>query len=246
MDEATPRAATTSTAGYARPAVAAVVGAVVFFGLTAIVVSIPGVEPRAAHVILKLSLIVLTVAIVAWQRGWREFGFRRAPLVRGWLGAYALGCSVMVASTTAMIVLGASHPLASKMSIGQVALEIWLLSSVAEELFVRGLVQTWCNPPGTTLEQQRDLRGPVIASALLFGAMHAPLIWRGSGVVGGLILVATTTIVGYAAASIRQRSGSVYPAIALHIVANICAIPGTMVGFFVVWLITGELPAMGR
>ena len=232
--------------GTLRPLLAAVAGAVTFFGITALVAAIPGLEQRAIHAILKLSLIALTLGVVAARRGWHDFGLRRAPLFRGWAGPYALGCLVMIVATAVMIVIGASHPMASKLSLRQVALEVWLLSSVAEELFVRGLVQHGCNPPGTTLEQQRDLRGPVIASALLFGAMHAPLIWRGAGVVGGLILVATTTIVGYVAASMRQRSGSVHPAIALHIAANVCAIPGTMLGIAMVWLLTGELPALAR
>lgn len=246
MDAVRPPAEAAVTDGLWRPLVAAVAGAAVFFGLTAVVVAIPGVEPRGAHVILKLALIVLVLVIAASRGRWRELGFRRAPLLRGWGRPYAIGCLVMVVSTAVMIVIGASHPMASKLSLRQVALEVWLLSSVAEELFVRGLVQHWCNPPGTTLAQQRDLRGPVIASALLFGAMHAPLIWRGAGVVGGLILVATTTIVGYVAASMRQRSGSVHPAIALHVAANVCAIPGTMLGIAMVWLLTGELPALAR
>lgn len=240
MDDASPREA------YARPLLAAVAGAAIFFGITALVAAIPGVEQRVIHAILKLALIALTLGIVAVRRGWQEFGFRRAPLFRGWRGPYAIGCLAMIAATAVMIVIGASHPMAGKMKLPQLMLEVWLLSSVSEELFVRGLVQTWCYPPSATFEQRKGLVGPLVASALLFGAMHAPLIWRGAGVAGGLILVATTTTVGYAAALVRQRSGSLYPAISLHVVANVCAIPGTILGLAVVWLITGELPAMGR
>lgn len=190
------------------------------------------------QVALKLLMIVAAVGVwAATRRPWAEMGWRASPVRKAYWKPVALACACMMLAAAVMILTGHRHPLAAGMTFPQIVVVIWLLSSVSEEIYVRGLVQSWCRAgasPGAT----------VATSALLFAAMHVPIIWMGGGPVGGGIIVAATLGVGWACARLRERTGSLVLPIALHIAANVSAVPGGILGVIAYRLIHGQMPAL--
>ena len=141
-----------------------------------------------------------------------------------------------------MILLDLRHPIASQMSFLQIVVLIWLLSSFSEEVFVRGLVQSWIAEAEEKAATTKAFAPSIVSSALLFAGMHAPLMWSPVGVKGGLVLVLTTLGVGWACAVLRARSMSLWPAIACHIFGNVMGVPGGILGVILYRLIFGRLP----
>jgi membrane protease YdiL (CAAX protease family) len=191
--------------------------------------------------ILKGSMIV--VSLIAWmltRRPWREMGWQRArPGGRKWLW-YLIAAVAMGLATIVMILTGHRHPIAAQLTFPQIIVTVWLLSSISEEIFVRGLVQSWIAAP---LEPDRATpRCVIIASAALFGGLHVPLIWKGGGALGGGVIVAATFVLGWAAAEIRARSASLLHAIAVHIVGNMAALPFGIAGAIIYYVIHGHPP----
>ena len=221
-----------------------VAGAGLFFGLGyGLKFAMGDRGPLAGQWALKGSLIV--VSLILWaltRRPWSQMGWQRAR--RGghkWLW-YLIAAVAMGLATIAMILTGHRHPIAAQLTFPQIIVTVWLLSSISEEIFVRGLVQSWIAAP---LEpNQRTPRCVICASAALFGGLHVPLIWKGGGAVGGSVIVAATFVVGWAAAEIRARSGSLLHAIGVHIVGNAAALPFGIVGAIIYYVIHGHPPEM--
>ena len=82
----------------------------------------------------------------------------------------------------------------------------------------------------------------IVSSALLFAAMHVSLMWSPMGAKGGLMIVLSTLGVGWACAVLRDRSRSLWPAIACHIAGNVAGVPGGIIGIILYRLIFGHLP----
>lgn len=189
--------------------------------------------------IFKGGLIVISLACWAIaRRPWREMGWTRSFPVRGVWKWYVLAACGMGAASIAMILIGAKHPVAAQLSFDQIVLTVWILSSVSEEIFVRGLVQSLMRPPGS----EHGDGAEVILSAVLFAAMHLPLVWSGAGTAGGLIIVAATLVVGVAAAQARRVTNAIRHPIGVHIVANMAAVPFGIIGFIIFRIAHGRFP----
>jgi hypothetical protein len=195
-----------------------------------------------SQVVLKSTIVL--VALLCWTllgRPFSEMGWRRADWwKRSYLFWFVIAATTMMAGSVAMIFLGARHPLASQMRFPEIVLVIWLLSSFSEEVYVRGLVQSW-------VANRRDginsaFTPSIVSSTLLFAAMHAPLIWSPAGVKGGLLIVLMMVAVGWACAVLRARSTSLLPAIVCHVVANVAPLPGGILGAILYRVIYGHLP----
>ncbi len=226
---------------------AALVGILVFaacMGLTSGVRRLGwSTSPVTDQLWLKLALIVISGAIFAvLRRPWSEFGLVRPRWGRGDAWWFVLAAVAMAVVSMVMVLLGERHPLARELSFLQIVLVVWLLSSVAEEVFVRGLVQGLATPGGAGGARTGRLLPPVVLSAAFFAAMHVPLVWRGAGVRGGLIIVATMFVVGWAAAELRARTGSLLPAVLAHIGGNVAGVPGGILGVVIYRLVHGQMP----
>ena len=149
--------------------------------------------------------------------------------------------AMMVASTV-MIFAGLRHPLAAQMNFLQVVLVIWGLSSFSEEVYVRGLVQSWIADRDDGSGNHSFLEPPVVASALLFAAMHVTLMWSPIGLKGGLVIVLATLCLGFGCALLRAQTKSLWPAIACHVLGNVAGVPGGILGTVLYRLIYGRLP----
>jgi membrane protease YdiL (CAAX protease family) len=82
----------------------------------------------------------------------------------------------------------------------------------------------------------------IVSSAVLFAAMHGPLMRSPLGVKGGLAIVLSTLGVGWACAVLRARSKSLLPAIACHVIGNVAGVPGGILGVIIYRLVYGRLP----
>ncbi|MFO0829539.1 MAG: CPBP family intramembrane glutamic endopeptidase [Phycisphaerales bacterium] len=229
---------------WCRSAIAAIVALGVFLGLGPLV-TLLGIEGLVARQVALKGLMIL-VALLAWlalrqpwsAMGWTRFGWTRRCW--RWLG---LSCLAMAAAAVAMILNDLRHPLASQLSFLPLMAIVWFLSSFAEEVYVRGAMQSWCQLglDGRTL---RPTSAPIVASALLFAAMHVPLIWKGGGPLGGGIIVAATLFVGWGCAVVRARTGSVWAPFVVHALANMAAVPGGIVGAIAYRIAFGTFPTM--
>jgi membrane protease YdiL (CAAX protease family) len=230
-----------------RPIVGFVAGLAIFlgvaWGLKAGLVQAQVQSPAVAQMALKFALIV--VALGGWAltgRRFRAMGWKAPAWQRRDWACFVAAAIAMMAATIVMVFLGTRHPIVSKFSFPQIVGIIWILSSVSEEIYVRGFVQSWIDDGSDPQPGGWRLSPAVIASAGLFAAMHVPLMWSPAGFAGGLTIVLAMVVVGWACAALRERTGSLWPAIACHVVANMASIPGGITAVILYRLILGRMP----
>ena len=207
-------------------------GLLLFFGVAwALKRGLGSMESGSAvvsQIVLKSALVL--VALIGWnllKRPLGEMGWRKANWWnRSHLVWFVVAAASMMAGSVVMLLMGLRHPLASQMSFLQVVLVIWLLSSLSEEVYVRGLVQSWVADRDDACGISSAFEPSIVSSAFLFASMHGSLMWSPIGVKGGLTIVLSTLGVGWACAVLRASSKSLMPAIACHVVANVAAVPG--------------------
>ena len=214
------------------------------YSLRSAFASMGGVSAVVSQIALKGLMIF--VALVGWivlRRPFREMGWRG---IEGWtlsdLTWYAVSAIAMMAASFAMVFLEVRHPLAAQLSLPQVVVIVWLGSSLSEEIYVRGLVQSWMAGPENSSDVRSAVDPAIVSSALLFASMHVPLMWSPAGVNGGLPIVLATLFVGWGCAVLRARSRSLWPAIACHILGNVAGLPGGLIGILVYHLFYGHFP----
>jgi membrane protease YdiL (CAAX protease family) len=114
----------------------------------------------------------------------------------------------------------------------QIIVFVWIFSSLCEEILVRGLLQTLLSRTANAGAAIRHrLSMPVVVSGLFFGAMHLTLI-RLMGP-GAILIVLLATCLGLIAAHYREKTGSLLPAILIHMLFNIGA---TLPMWAILWL----------
>ena len=114
----------------------------------------------------------------------------------------------------------------------QIVVFIWIYASISEELLTRGLLQTLLGGNARVgAGAPRKLSMPVIVSALFFGAMHLVLI-KSIGPAAVLVIL-LAVFLGFVAAHYRERTGSLLPAIIVHVLFNI---GGTLPLWVIQWL----------
>ena len=185
-------------------------------GLGAWLESVPWLE----HFIVKSVLLGLALAAMARDgRGWREFGFRRPETWRRkllWAGVgLGLGASLLILATPAR----GMGVMFERFTLLAMVLSVWVYSSVTEEIFARGWFQGALAHRGEG--DARSASAIVAASAVLFGSMHLSLLRVGADAWTVGIVVVATTLLGWAAAVARRQSGSLGPAILVHVLFNV-------------------------
>jgi hypothetical protein len=98
-----------------------------------------------SQIAMKGTLVL--IALAAWKlmgRPFSQMGWRGAPWRnRSYVVWFVLAAIAMMAASVTMIFLEVKHPIASQMNFLQIVVVIWLGSSFSEEVYVRGLVQSW-------------------------------------------------------------------------------------------------------
>lgn len=228
------------------PPVAFLVGAVLFAALstgTHAGARTAGLEGMASsQVILKSIMLVVSLGLM-WLIGRppRVWGFG-AP--RSWLtstlGPIVVG-GVLGAAASAVILGCGFPPMAGVREMGllQIIPILWFGSTIAEEVFVRGLIQGWMQPiePGDGAPERRGSTARIVASGLLFGSMHVSLFFVGNDARTVVTIVAATTLLGLTCAWSRERSGSLAGPLLSHFAFNACGIIGGIAVFVIRHLI---------
>ncbi len=177
-------------------------------------------------------LVVSLVLIRAFGRGdLGRYGLKTAG-VRPVARAVAISALTMLVLMSPMILMALGgyqpsdgEPEGSGFGPGglpQTVLFVWLLASVCEEVFYRGLLQGFLSPLSTHGVRLRGvyLSLPVALCAVWFGLGHLCLLGRVPGPMLAAILVSTTTA-GFIAGYYRERTGSLLPAVASHMTFNV-------------------------
>jgi len=100
---------------------------------------------------------------------------------------------------------------------------IWIWSSVVEELLFRGFIQSYLETTSNHLFKigKAVISGAVFFSALFFGALHLFLLMQGMSVFFVAGIFANAFLLGLVAGYYREKTGSLWPAIFLHIIFNL-------------------------
>jgi membrane protease YdiL (CAAX protease family) len=113
----------------------------------------------------------------------------------------------------------------------QLVVFVWIYASVCEEVLTRSLLQTLVTGRDTGRGAPARFSMPVVVSGLFFGAMHLVLI--DSMGPAAAVPIVLATLLGYLAARYREATGSLIPAVIVHMLFNVGGmLPGWIVGLF--------------
>ncbi len=187
--------------------------------------------------VMQVLIFLLSIGLITiFSKGnLRKYGFKRCPMFP-WKG---LLTGIVVLQVIFCLPLlfhdlqGDGHPI-GEMSFWQTVAIIWLLASVSEEIFTRGLIQSLLTPVKHLGARMGNvfISVPVIVSALVFGLMHLPMLFMGMDIILGVDIVVIAVGLGLLAGYYREKTGSLLPAIAAHMMMNIA-------GYFTEFMIPG-------
>lgn len=178
--------------------------------------------PRSGWTHLTMLIVSLIILVLFSKNrlhlcGFTMGNFRLRPSFFLWFLPTAVPATLVTLFTPDV---ESSHPVSDFSKI-QIVLFVWVLASISEEIAVRGLFQSlaYKNFIGSPTGKWYRLSIQVIFSGLLFGAMHLGLLRRmGAEAVPVIVL---TTILGIVTAKYRETTGSIVPAILIHMMFNI-------------------------
>lgn len=182
-------------------------------------------QPWLPQALLKTLLVVASLGLMrTMRRPFAAFGFRRASRSsKRWIAA-----GVGLGALTTVVVLGLGlqgmQGVLEGYTFPMIVFWIWLVSSVSEEIFVRGWFQSAIAMGGVAQ------RTAVILSGAVFGAMHLSLLVYGVEPASVGVIVTATFLLGILCAWLRATRDSLVPAILAHIAFNV----GGMIGGIVV------------
>jgi membrane protease YdiL (CAAX protease family) len=171
-----------------------------------------------------LILSILIMLVVSKGRLSR-YGFKLADNVQlGQVISWGLGLG-MISTLIETSLPGEGTVVAGELSLLQTVVFIWLYASISEEVFARGLIQgslARLTKYGVTVFERR-ISLPVLTSALLFGLVHLVQSAMGAEGYQVLVVVVFAFALGVVAGYQRERTGSLVPAIMVHMFANVGA-----------------------
>ncbi len=188
---------------------------------------------NASHFFFKLYMILISIGMMTILGKGRlaGFGFRRATNVHwgsmAWKSATIISISlffvVLIPNAVYTMITGNMlHGFPNNSLINEI-LSVWIWSSLSEEIFTRGLLQSYLDP----LKHFRFMVGrvsislPVVVSALFFSCMHLPLLKLNFTPVFVFSIVTNTFVIGMLASYYREKSSSLLPPVLIHVMANI-------------------------
>lgn len=215
------------------------VGVVVYFLALLAVPSLDPIERLVEETswlsrgdVSQLTYLVLSLVLIALLSGWtfKGYGFNRTragkvlkPVLIGATVSFVLIVLTMVAlmATGGPPGGGDEQPGTGDGLLKQI-LSIWILASICEEVFNRGLVLGFLSP--LSVYAIRFLKWritlPVAISAVGFGLGHLCLLGAMDTRLVVFVII-NATILGFIAGYHRDKTGSLLPAIAVHMTFNI-------------------------
>ncbi|HVP36875.1 MAG TPA: CPBP family intramembrane glutamic endopeptidase, partial [Terriglobales bacterium] len=197
-----------------------------------------------------LELLLSLLAIIIFGKSkFSEYGFcqpktsqqpaeSRGRWIRISLIAPLLG---MVATPLILGLGGNGNPLVKNLTFPQIVLFVWVFSSVIEEVFTRGFLQGHLSVLSGRYFRLLFFRVelPVMISALFFACMHFALLFRGIDAITMVVTFIFTFSIGLMAGYLRAKTGSLIPAIAVHMLANIGGMIGGVIYALINFIVTG-------
>lgn len=202
-----------------------------FLGLLVLILSSMVVASTNSPNLMHVGMFVFSfILILILSKGKiSEYGFKigenlrvKQTIIVGLIAGF------IITSTTLYLPIN-PPPGTEDFSFIQVVILIWIFASIAEEVLSRGLVQSYLSPLGVFGFSIFGFRVslPVLFAALFFGAMHLPLLMTGLDSFSVFSIVISAFIMGIIAGYYREKTGSIIPAIIIHMLFNIT---GTIIG----------------
>jgi len=214
---------------------------------TGILHLLPNTIIWAEQVLMKAVLILLSIAAIKYllKIPVTEAGFKR-PASKLKKGKIIFSGMAIGALATVLIFFtpAAGIALVNQLNALEFLLIVVIWSSIAEEIFIRGFIQSYLKPFEKEKVRFFNLQFsiPVITSAIVFSAIHLSLLFTGTDYFTVLFTVFTTFLLGLLAGVYREKYDSITPSIITHMSFNI---GGILTGIFIAILykiITGEFP----
>lgn len=190
--------------------------------------------PWLSSILESFSMLVFSLFIILIiNRGkLSDYGFtlgKNIKYVKIILLSFVIGIITMLITGIVANILQSIFPIgggehfASSYSFLETVLYVWILASISEEVLTRGLIQGFLVP----LKKygfkifKRFISIPILISAFFFGAMHIMLLFTGMNAYMVFAVVITCFILGLLAGYYREKTGSLIPAIIVHLVFNV-------------------------
>jgi membrane protease YdiL (CAAX protease family) len=215
-----------------RIVIALIIGAFVLGVSTSIAITISSRIPALVQslpmgegFIIQLCFLVVSILLilVLSKGAISHYGFKLGKSVK-WPQIVVLGLMVGILGALVQSIVPGEIPNESEnASFIDLLIGVWLLASIAEEVFTRGLIQGFLAPMarfGFYLWRIR-ISIPVLISSLFFGFMHLGILSTGADFLPVIIIVIFAFFLGVIAGYQREKSESLIPAIVVHMFGNI-------------------------
>ncbi|MFC2134359.1 CPBP family intramembrane glutamic endopeptidase [Bacteroidota bacterium] len=204
-------------------------------------------EVKSSLVTHTTMFILSLVFIILFGKGkFSDYGFRRGEKIK-WLIPAIIALSLGAVSTLIVLIFKISGiNLSRGMSFPEIILYVWIVESICEEVLMRGFLQSFLSP----LKEIKvklyfaEIELPVFIAAVCFSLIHLIIIRAGADVMTVILILIFTFCVGILAGIYRSKSGSLFPAIILHMLANVGGVLGGIIYGIAVYVITGNPPDM--
>jgi len=202
-----------------------------------------------------LELLLALLAIIIFGKGrFADYGFclpkKDSASPHGssrWVLISLTAPLLGIPASILILALGGSgNPAAKNLALPQIILFVWIFSSVIEEIFTRGFLQGHLSGLSGKYIDFRLLRIelPVLISASFFACIHLVLLMIGADAITIAVTLLFTFSIGLMAGHLRQKTGSLIPAIAVHMLANIGGMIGGIIYAIINYMITGKMPGV--
>jgi membrane protease YdiL (CAAX protease family) len=202
------------------------------------------VSPHAVHSIpwlipvlesLAMAIFSIVMMLIINKGKLIDYGFtfgRNIKYIKIIVLSFVIGVITMLITGIIANILQTVFPIkggehfASSYSFLETVLYVWILASISEEILTRGLIQGVLSPLKTYGFKifKRFVSVPVVIGALFFSAMHIMLLTTGMNVYMVFAVVITCFILGLLAGYYREKTGSLIPAIIVHMVFNMSGV----------------------
>ncbi|MCP4582751.1 MAG: CPBP family intramembrane metalloprotease [candidate division Zixibacteria bacterium] len=189
-----------------------------------------GFIPHTAMLVLSTLILLMLGKGNLGQYGYKlpsDFSFTKIVMLPLVFGVAANIILAYLPKTDSFLPEGYSFP--------QIIIFIWLYASVCEEIYTRGLIQGMLSPlaqHGLTILKTR-VSLPVIIGAAFFSLMHLMAFATTMPSVTLIFFLLVAFLLGVLAGNQLEKTGSLIPAIIIHIIFNVSgSIVDAVVKFF--------------